>query len=712
VLVDQSGAGVPGAVCTLSNPDGGIALKTVSESTGLFTFPTVGAGTYNLEVKATGFKALSLSRIIVVASERHALGNLALQVGDVQQSIGVTAEAATLQLASGERSGLVTGAQVNDLALKGRDYLALMQTVTGVVDTVASRDATSNTAGAGIYINGARDNTKNITVDGITAMDTGSNGSLTFEPNMDSLAEVRVLASNYQAEYGRNAGGGILAITKSGSRDFHGSGYDFYRHESLNANDFFSNRSGTPKLPYRYRIAGYSLGGPIYIPRVFNTSRNKLFFFWSQEFTGFKQNYGAMFVNTPTALERNGDFSQSFNVNGAQIAIKDPQSGAQFPGNVIPRNRFNSLGLAMLNYYPLPNYTDPDPRNAYRWNYRSVYSGNTPRRNDMLRTDWNAGPTLQVYYRYGRDTDNTLQPWNNKAGNVNYLISPVFVQRFGDGHVMHATKTFSPTLVNEVTFARSMVNRYFDYVDPSALARAKMGNPPYWYQHDNLIQNYIPVVQYGGQPANTIYANIPFPIPNAYQNPVYTFSDGLSKVWGQHNLKAGFYCQRNENSAPVGSLYSGKFNFAVNANNPLETGNSFANALLGNFYSYTEAQKMINIDEIWWDYEWYVQDNWRVSKRLTLDFGIRFYHMPPVYDTQHQESGFDPSLYSRQQAPSLYVPALVNGARVAMDPVTGATAAAPLIGQFVPGRGNPANGSFVGGLNGYPTGLLTHPYVS
>jgi hypothetical protein len=149
------------------------------EATGLFTFPAVAAGVYNLEVKATGFKPLSLSGITVITSERHALGSLTLQVGDVCQSVEVTAEAAALQLASGERSGLVTGVQVNDLALKGRNDIALMQTITGVVDTVTSRDATSNTAGAGVYINGARDNTKNITVDGIAAMDSGSNGSLT-----------------------------------------------------------------------------------------------------------------------------------------------------------------------------------------------------------------------------------------------------------------------------------------------------------------------------------------------------------------------------------------------------------------------------------------------------------------------------------------------------------------------------------------------------
>jgi Carboxypeptidase regulatory-like domain/TonB-dependent Receptor Plug Domain len=251
VLTDQSGAAVPGASCILTSPEGGTRLKVMSESGGLFTFPTVAAGTYNLKANAAGFKSLSINKITVIASERHALGNLTLLVGDVQQSIEVTAEAAALQLASGERSGLVTGAQVNDLALKGRDYLPLMLTVPGVVDTVTSPDATSNTAGASVYINGARDNTKNITVDGITAMDSGSNNSLTFEPNMDSIAVVRVLASNYQAEYGRNAGGSIMAITKSGTRDFHGSAYDFYRNETLNANDFFNNRSGTARLPYR-----------------------------------------------------------------------------------------------------------------------------------------------------------------------------------------------------------------------------------------------------------------------------------------------------------------------------------------------------------------------------------------------------------------------------------------------------------------------------
>jgi hypothetical protein len=442
-LVDSSGAAIPSASCILADQATGGTFKAASSAVGLFTFPSVPASTYTLTVQAPGFKVLQMKDIAVTSRELRTLGNVIMQVGEVRESVTVAAEGTAVQLASAERSGVLTGGQVNDIALKGRDFFALLQTIPGVVDTTASRDTSSNTAGAGIFINGNRDNQKNVSVDGITAMDTLSIGSLSFEPNMDAIAEVKILTNNYQAEYGRNSGGAIAAIIKSGTRDFHGSGYDFYRHESLNANNFFNNRTATPKQPYRYRISGYSLGGPIYIPRKFNSNRDKFFFFWSQEFTGVKTDYGAMFVNTPTAAEREGNFSKSFDVNGTLIPVRDPNTGQPFPGNIVPGNRINKTGQAILNFYPLPNYTDPDPRNLYRWNYRSVYSGNTPRRNDILKTDVNLTPSLRMYYRYGRDTDNTLQPWGGKAGSVNFLLSPVFVDRYGNGNLIHVTKLFS-----------------------------------------------------------------------------------------------------------------------------------------------------------------------------------------------------------------------------------------------------------------------------
>jgi len=314
VLVDPTGAAIVGASCRLTNQGTGASQSVTSGPEGRFTFPIVLAGSYTLRVESPGFKILELKDIIVTAQEVRTLGNVALQVGEVRESVSVIAEAAALQLATAERSGLVTGTQLNDLALKGRDFFALMQTIPGVVDTRASREATTNGSNGGIFINGARDNQKVFTVDGMVDHDTHSNGSMAFLPNMDAIGELRILTSNYQAEFGRNGGGAITAITKSGTTEFHGSAYNFYRHESLNANSFFNNRTGTPKQPYRYRISGYSLGGPIYLPRTFNTDTSRVFFFWSQEYTGVKTDFGLRFANAPTELERNGDFSGSFDV--------------------------------------------------------------------------------------------------------------------------------------------------------------------------------------------------------------------------------------------------------------------------------------------------------------------------------------------------------------------------------------------------------------
>ena len=367
-LVDPTGSAIAGAEFKLTQQGTGTVMTTRSNADGLFTFPNVcRRRLYSHSVQHAGFKALEVKDIMVSASEIRSLGRVRCRSAKFGSRLASPPKPRRCSLSSAERSGTVTGSQLNDLALKGRDFFALLQTIPGVVDTAAeTREVTSNQPQRGIFINGTRENQKNVTVDGVTSMDTHSNGSTTFQPNMDSIAEVRILTSNYQAEYGRNGGGSITAITKSGTTEFHGSAYNFYRHESLNANNFFNNRTGTAKLPYRYRITGYSIGGPAYIPGMFNRNKDKLFFFWSQEYTGVKTDYGAVFANMPTEAERNGDFSRSFDVSGALIRITDPLTGQPFPNNQIPRNRINTLGQSMLNFFPLPNYTDPDPRNLYR----------------------------------------------------------------------------------------------------------------------------------------------------------------------------------------------------------------------------------------------------------------------------------------------------------------------------------------------------------
>jgi hypothetical protein len=388
-----------------------------------------------------------------------------------------------------------------------------------------------------------------------------------------------------------------------------------------------------------------------------------------------KTDYGAMFVNVPTAAEREGDFSKSFDVNGSLIPVRDPATGQPFAGNIVPGNRVNKTGQGILSFFALPNYTDPDPRNRNRWNYRSVYSGNTPRRNDILKIDANLTPSLRMSYRYGRDTDNTLQPWGGKAGSVNFLLSPVFVDRYGNGNLIHVTKMFSSTLVNEASFATSNVHRDFDYTNQDAVARSKMGNVPQWYQDTNYDSNRIPTVNFGSQPASTVYTGSTSDFPNPYRDPVYTISDDLSKVFGSHNVKAGLYIERTHVES-AGGNYLGSFNFGRDTNNGLDTGNGFSNALLGIVTSYSETTRRYYGRQQFWNMEWYVQDNWRVSRRPTLDIGLRFYHMPPFRNSGSRPPRSD-SLQSCQGPGDVCADSMEDaGSRRS---VTGNLAIAPLI---------------------------------
>ncbi len=715
-VIDSSGAPIPDADCVLMNEATGLMLNAKSGSSGTFTFPTVFAGTYKLTMRAAGFNALELKNIPVTSSETRALGNITLPIGDLRESVSVTADQSSVQLMSAERSGTVTGTQLNNIALKGRDFFAFLSTIPGVVDTKDVRDSTTNAANGGTFINGARDNQKNFSVDGITAMDVGSNQSVSFIPNMDSIEEVKVLTSNYQAEYGRNSGGSVTVITKSGSRDFHGSAYNYYRHESLNANNFFNNRTGTPKSPYRYRVTGYSIGGPIYIPKLFNREREKFFFFFSQEYTGIKRDYGAKFLNVPTAAERNGDFSQSRDVDGRLIVIRDPNTLEAFPDNIIPQDKLNATGQGILNFFPLPNYTDPDPANRYRYNYRSVYSGNTPRRNDILRLDANLTPTLMLYYRFGHDKDEKYLPWGDwKTGSINYLLSPVVVQNPGVGHLVRTMKTFSSTLVNEAIFGYNRTLRDFDFEDPSRVARSALGDIPQWYPNSDsgAASDYIPNIILGGQPTNAVQATLTAAIPNHYLIKSYTFTDNLSKVWGSHTFKAGVYVERSQIEQVSNINYRGALDFSRNPNNPFDTNNSFSNALLGVVNSYTEASNAPFGRFRMWNIEYYVQDTWRLTKRLTLNYGLRLYNMLPMQDLTHNVSTFDPSLYNTANAPILYMPGKnAAGQRVAINPITGESTYSALIGQYIPGTGDPANGMATAGKNGYPTALIARPGIA
>jgi hypothetical protein len=743
-VVDPAGAVIASAPVTVTNQGTAAVRTATTEAGGLFRVTNIFAGTYSVKIEAKGFKTLTVRDIEIVAGDSRDLGKLTLELGSVSDSISVTAEAAAVQTATSERAPLLEAADINSLAIKGRDMMSYMKTLPGVVDTATGRDAAGGSVLGGLTFSGSTGITA-MSVDGATDIDTGCSSCFAhFEPNIDAIGEIKVLTSSFAAEYGRNSGATISVTTKSGTQEFHGSGWWTHRHENFNANLFFNNQTGTPLPRYRYNIAGWSLGGPVYIPKHFNVNKTKIFAFASQEYTNQLVNAATQYRAMPTANERTGDFSQSILANGALIKIIDPSTGVQFPGNVIPSNRFNGWGQAMLNFFPLPNSVfGPGTAQFQAANYQASASGIHPRRNDIIRIDVNATSKLNGFFRYGNDKDesDTLFSGVQFPGvGINNHPNP------GTGYIGTVNYTFSPTLVNQATYNFSY--NYFSYYeeDPTNVARTILNGatgtpqagqpiPSLFPLHplgpgtggdmlegpgncSNGYCNYMPSFSFGSTPPNAASFAIGNTADYVNTNRIKQFSDNLSKVWGNHNFKTGIYAEYNRKLQPGGINYLGSYNFTIDSNNPNNTGNGYANGLLGQFSSYSETSGHFVYDVYYWNTEFYFQDDWRIGKRFTLNYGVRFYHVSPQIDKLNEFSYLDPSKFSKSAIPRFYAPGCKTGTtcpsgqnRVAIDPATGAQAPQTYIGLFVPGTGNPANGMVVDGVGGVPLDTYTNAYI-
>jgi hypothetical protein len=728
IVLDPAGAYVPSAPVTLTEGNTGTIRETLTDGSGVFRFLNVPAGSYSLTVHVSGFKSLVQSNIGLAAQETRDLGRLTLELGNTSEKIAVVAEATPVQTASSEKSQMVDGRQLNDITLKGRDLFGYMRLIPGVIDT-ANRDVTSPNGLSSITING-NTSAKNFTVDGITDVDTGSNGTIHYEPNIDAIQELKVLTSNYQAEFGRNSGGQITVITKSGSQQFHGSGAWNHRHEGFNANLWQNNRNGRKAdgspvsqiSPYRFNVETYSIGGPIFIPNHFNREKRRLFFFWSQEYTGQFVSGGVQNKYTPTALERTGDFSQSRQNNGSLIVINDPTTGAPFPNNRIPTARIDPTGLAMLNFFPLPNFVGTGSQ-ANIVNYFEAASATHPRRNDVLRVDTYITSKLNGYFRWINDHDDLIAlyqgvQFSKDLGGVlgDKGISPIDHPNPGHGYSGSVTHAISPTTINEITVGKSWNTwSWYSLDNYKSEDRALVNNPavlfplptgtPRGASSVNGYQNLMPQMTFGSPPSNSMSFTRNSTSAGAYENfnTIWTFMDNLSKLVGKHTLKAGIYVERNQKIQPSNGNYAGIYNFSPDSLNGVNnTGNGYANALLGYVDSYQQQTARAVFDTRYWNIEFYAQDNFRVNRRLTLDYGMRFYHQSPQVDVNTTFSNFVPSQYSKSAVPRLYVPGTSGGKRVAIDPGTGTVAPVAYIGLFVPNTGNPANGYVLLGDKGNP----------
>ncbi|MBO0801376.1 MAG: carboxypeptidase regulatory-like domain-containing protein, partial [Blastocatellia bacterium] len=346
---DSAGAPIVDANVTISDPATKLSRTVRTNSEGTFTAPQLPPGKYSIVAEKEGFKKLEKTNITLSAIELVNAGDFVLEVGALTDTVTVSEESGRIEVQSesGERSGIITGRQIRELALNGRSYHDFFKTLPGIsVQNVNGNQISDSTGGLRNFnVNGTRMDQKELTVDGSSNIDTGGNADTHTSINPDAIAEVKVLTANFQAEYGRSAGAFIAVVTKSGTTDFHGGVRYFHRHEGLNANNYFRNALGqntdgteiAPRALYRYNNVGYEIGGPVYFPeKLFgplsriNKSKDKLFFYWNQEWYEQLAPEGTRNIRVPTMAERNGDFSQTTDGLGNPITIIDPLTGSQF----------------------------------------------------------------------------------------------------------------------------------------------------------------------------------------------------------------------------------------------------------------------------------------------------------------------------------------------------------------------------------------------
>jgi hypothetical protein len=747
-VVDGTGAALPGATVNATEANTGSVRTVVSNEEGLFRMAALNPGRYSITVELANFRTLNVADIDLASAEVRDLGKLSLEIGGITDSVSITSEVTPVQVADSSRRSTLTMNDIANIQTKGRDIFGLLAILPGVQDTNLNRDFAQWRSAISVTINGMPSQNKDVRVDGINVVDEGGCGTAYVNLNMDAIGEVQVIANGYTAENGRNNGGVISMVTKSGTNELRASGWYNGRRDRFNENDYFRKAGGLPKPLYRVNISGYSVGGPVVIPGLIDSRKTgkKVYFFGSQEYTDDARPTTTSRANMPTALEYNGDFSQTRVTAGTIQQIIDPLTGQPFPGNVIPQNRINALGQKMLRLLPEANNIR-DPRVGQEWTSNSTYDL-TPvhgRTNHVLRMDTVLTDKTRMAFRVVKDRDDDWS-WNRITPGTG------FINQNTPGLLASTTLTqvLKPTVVNEASFGYTH-NRWgfkaaddFDYrtlyrstlgIDPPRFEPfAEYSDPPKLSSFGGLQVDEWPYVPRfsttGGNRANLANyrvangniqsADEPFPRLNLSGR--FYFNDDLSITRGRHNFKMGAAIEYNIKTEPGSPDYMGNFNFGHDANNPLSTGNGYANMLLGNFTTYTELTSRVDRDVRHWQNDFYIQDNWRATPRLTFDFGIRVQHSGSDFEVNEMNSGFFAEQWNPSQAARVYRLVCTDGRpgnqacpanlQRAIDPANpGVFLPSAYNGNIVQGSGTQINGITTGGIEGRKPGTyFTFPY--
>jgi len=650
-VTDQTGAAVTKAQVSVDNSDHGVHRKLVTNEAGEYSAPALPApAAYDVTVEAQGFKKYEVKGVMLRVAEKTRV-NVSLQVGTSTTEVTVQGTAVTqVEAQSSDLGSTVTGKEITQLELNGRDMKQLITLVPGVSNQTGSDEgAVGVSANTSFSVNGGRIEYNNWEVDGGDAMDNGSNNTLNVTPSVDAIAEFKVLTSNYGAQYGRNASGTVEIETKSGTSTFHGDVYEFLRNDAFNATQF-----GFTSVPeYKKHDFGFTFGGPVYIPGLYNNDKQKTFFFvseeWRRELVPATSFFSATIV--PTMAERTGDFSdQCPNAVGSFAECPSVPGYTNGQGytpnlNVVPAFAQNSvIDQALTALIPQPNQSSGNAGTGVLDQWYAPPTLPTHWREDLFRIDHNISDKVRASFRYIHDSWNQTYPvplWTNGTS-----FPTVRTDFSGPGVSMVARfiATVSPTLLNEFVASYTTDHITTQLTGPW---QRPTGFPAIGL-YNNGFGNKVPGIALTD--ALYTFSEDPGYVPNGplNSNPTFTFRDNLTKIVGAHNLQMGAYivtAHKNEIPQPTYGV-NGQLSFAnsdnVNANS---SGNAYADLLLGNISGYTQEQNAFKMHEQYRIFEPYFQDDWRITKRLTLNLGLRLSFFGTYSEKNNLAWNFDPAHY-------------------------------------------------------------------
>src|SRR3954470_24089964 len=651
-VTDSSGAALPGVNISITNVDSNAVKKIQTNEAGQYVVPDLKIGHYSVKAESAGFKAVEQKNVVVQVGDRDRI-DFQMEVGGVQESVTVEANPVRVQTESGEQSNVITGQQISQIAVSGRSMYQLAALVPGASSQIGGGGMSAGVVNtpvggdASVEFNGMRQNHNIYLLDGGEDDDRGGAGGMSITPSSDAIAEFRALTSNYSADYGLSSGGTMTMVLKSGSSTLHASAWEFNRNDALDARNFF-NPDPKPIAKLRLNVFGFNVGGPVTLGKLYNPDRKRTFFFYNMEWRRLIQgninngqvvpdpatyggNFGATTINVPSATQVAAGVLAK-NCPGGVLPAGIVQ-GSPFPGNVIPTCMIdpNASALANAGIFPAPTIGN-----------KFFGSANAPTnlKEEVVRIDHNFTPKFSVFGHFIAEQVSqgfAISQWSN--ANV-----PTVGDTFGNpsySAVVHTTYTISPSLLNETAFNYN--GNRINIIPYASTGLSSLSLPAGYDGSASRLftgtnnDNRIPNIDLNGS-TGTKFEVSSWPWRNKADD--YQLRHDVSWTKGAHQFKFGASWALYKKVQDLFGQTQGGFNF-----DGTFTGNDFADFLLGDAKSY---QELADQDKgLWNNVSWaaYIQDNWRVNRKLTLNLGVRWDGVPHTYEANNRMGNFYPSLY-------------------------------------------------------------------